>query len=132
MKADPVERETAHERARVLEEQAAAIRGELHEIYAALVEDEDDRLFMRMAERFREERDEALARLARATSQLSSADSEAKAAAESWQARFRAVESRFLDTRAVVASIINNPLMPRDQVQSALLLVHERIRDLTP
>ncbi len=122
----------ALERARELESEADAIRAELSEIYASLATSDEDSLFMRMAERFRVERDDARAELARVNSQLASATTDAEQRASAWEARFRAVESRFLTARTTVGAVINSPLMPRDQVQSTLLLAYERIRDFTP
>lgn len=114
-----------HERARELEAQATKIRNELDEIYAASASDEGDELLIRMADRFRAERDEARRELAKLNAQLSSADND-------WEARFRATEARFLQARRVVSTIVNDPLMARDRVQSALLLLNEKIRDFTP
>lgn len=113
------------ERARHLEARAAAIREELDDIYAELTDSEEDSFMFRLAARFQEERDTARRELAVVKAQLSTDET-------TWEARFRAVESRFHQMRRVIAAIVNDPLSPRDQVQSSLLLVHEKVRDFTP
>lgn len=117
--------EKLQRRALELEAQQAAIREELDDILAALADDEDDSFMFRLATRFQEERDAALRELAALKGKLASEET-------AWEARFRALESRFQQARSTIARVVDHPLWPRDQVQSELLLVNERIRDYTP
>ncbi len=117
--------EELQRRALELETQQAAIREELDGILAELAGDEEDSFIFRLAARFQEERDQARREVAVLKAQLSSDET-------TWEARFRALEARFQQARTVIAGIVNNPLSSRDQVQSTLLLVNERIRDYTP
>lgn len=116
---------TLHARAQALEDQATAIRDELAGIYADLAEDDGDSFMARMAERFRAERDAAIRENIGLKSQLATRNGE-------YEARFRAMESRFYDMRQAIGSVLNNPRTPRDHVQSVLLQVHEKVRDFTP
>lgn len=114
-----------HKRAIELEEQAAAVRDELNEIYTKLSDDDGDSFVARMAERFRDERDEARRQVTGLQAELLSRDGE-------YEARFRATEARFYDMRTAIGNVLNNPKTPRDHVQSILLQIHAKVRDFTP
>lgn len=112
------------DRAQALEAEIAERRAELDAIYAEIVGDPDE-FAWQMAERFREERDEARTQLAAAKAQLASGDGE-------WEGRFRATERHFHLMRSAIGRVLNDPLSKREQVQGALMPVYEIVRDFTP
>lgn len=116
------------ERARELEDTIADARAELDAIYAEMVTDAGDAFLIRVADRFRDERDAAR----REAAELKERFSQFDIVSSTWEARFRALEARFGPLRSVVASVLNEPLSSRDRVQSQLMLAYEKVRDFDP
>lgn len=113
-----------HARAAKLERARDEIREELDGVLRELAEvtGNDDSFAMRFAGRMMDERDAAQRRIAELESMVTSADALA-------EARFNEALMDASKMRDIIHRILQNPLMPREQVQSALLLVYEKVRD---
>lgn len=112
-----------HERAEQLERAREEIRTELDEVLRELsnLGTDDDDFAMRYAQRMMDERDEARRRIAELESVLTERTNEA-------EARLAEVLVDAGTMRTAISNIINDPLLKRDQVQSRLLLIHEKVR----
>jgi predicted nuclease with TOPRIM domain len=104
-----------------LEATREEIRAEMDDLLQELASTEEDSFAMRFAQRMMDERDDARRRIAELESVLTSIDTSA-------EAKRQAILADAVLMRRVISNIINQPLMARDQVQSHLILVHEKVR----
>lgn len=113
-----------HRLAESLEAGRGEIGRQLDELYTYIAGEEDgrDSFMVRVADRFREERDQARRELAELKAEVGAAEGH-------YEAKYNSLVLTFTALRTTVGKLINTPLSTRDQVQSALMLAYEKVRD---
>lgn len=118
-----------HARAAELEQARDAIREELDGILRELAEGDEDSFAMRFAQKKMDERDDALRRVKELESMLAGGQTDLEAAFASLTAAHNSLVLHATAMRTRIGTIINDPKLPRDQVQSRLMLIWEKVRD---